>query len=170
MRSLILKISGLLIILISISAFSHKFYVSISQIDVNKKDEVLEISIRLFADDLEEAIKKETGKILLLGSYNQNPDSEKLIVSYLKNNFIVKQKEAKINFKFIGYEMEKDIIWIYLENPFDPEIEKLHISNTLIISLYEDQKNIINLINSENTKSQICTKTNPAYQFHLGSS
>jgi len=159
----ILVLMGVLIL----SGFSHKFYVSISQIEVNDDNKTLEISMRLFSHDLEEAIQKEKDEKLLLGSKKENPEAEKLIGLYVKKHFKIIQADKKLDYKVLGFELENDIIWIYVEAGVSQDISEISVFNDIISDLFEDQKNIINLKNKGKTQSQICTKDKPLHSFNL---
>ncbi len=155
--------------LLVLFGFSHKFYVSISQIELNREAKSLEISIRLFAHDLEEAVFRNSKEKLLLGSNKENPKAKELILAYLKSNFEIIQSEKAIAYKLLGFELENDIIWLYVEASYKQIIKDIEISNSLITDLFEDQKNIINFKDKGKTQSQICTKTKPKYSFRTDS-
>lgn len=123
--------------------------------------------MRLFAHDLENAILKSKKEKLLLGSKKENPKAEEIISNYLKSNFKINQNDAALKYKFIGFELENDIIWLYLESEIDLKIRDLTISNSVITNLYEDQKNIVNFKYNKKTQSQICTKSKPEYGFKI---
>ncbi len=155
--------------LLIFTGFTHKFYVSISQVELNHEAKSLEISMRLFAHDLEDAILLSTKEKLLLGSKKENPKAKEIILTYLKSNFKIIQSERSIEYKLLGFELENDIIWLYVEAPYKQLVRDLEISNSLITDLYEDQKNIINFKVKDKTQSQICTKDKPRYAFKTGS-
>lgn len=155
-----------LMILGMLTASSHKFYVSISQVDLNRDTRSLEISMRVFTHDLIDAIKGDKEDLLLLGSDKENPEAADIIVKYLNDNFAILQGKHNLDFNFIGFELENDIIWMYLEVPFK-KFSDFQIENKLIMDLYPDQKNIVNFRDSGSTKSQICTKSKPAHSFKI---
>ena len=47
------------LIIITLSSYTHKFYVSISQIDFNIKKKQIQITTRYFIDDIENALENK---------------------------------------------------------------------------------------------------------------
>ena len=70
---------SIVLALLILTGFSHKFYVSISQVEVNHEAKSLEISMRMFAHDLEEAVFLSSKEKLLLGSKKENPKAKEII-------------------------------------------------------------------------------------------
>ncbi len=154
-------------ILVLTSSSKHKFYVSISQVDINTSTNSLEITIKAFAHDIEDAILQENHIKLSLGNSEQDSLSTEEIRKYLSGRVVVKQSDTLLPLKLIGFELETDVIWLYLEAKYLPDNNELSIRNSLIMELFEDQKNIINIRQEGVTKSWICTKSHPEYSFKI---
>ncbi|MCF6333363.1 MAG: hypothetical protein L3J11_08765 [Draconibacterium sp.] len=63
---------------------AHPFYVSICQVDYNKENQSLEISVKIFANDLLVALEKAGATKIFLGEKKENPETDKFIFNYLK--------------------------------------------------------------------------------------
>lgn len=127
----------------------------------------LEVSIRLFTHDLSDAILETKGKKLLLGSEKQHPDTDEIIMDYLTGNFEIRQNDEKSTLKLLGFELENDIMWLYVEAPMVENLRVLELSNKIIMDLYSEQKNILNVRDNKKTESQICSKAKPVHKFRF---
>jgi len=65
----------------------HPFFISMTEIEQDKTNNTLEISVRIFTDDFEKTIRQTyTGKVDLMNK-NEKSNSEKLIQQYIKASF-----------------------------------------------------------------------------------
>lgn len=128
-------------ILISIG-LAHPFHVSITTFQVNPVSNNVEITLKLFTDDLEGAIGYEGLPPLHLGSKKEYQKSDSLIYRYINYNVKLLLNNTKPTLKWVGKEIEHDITWCYLEIENDGKIETVSITNSLFIANYIDQLNI----------------------------
>ncbi len=137
-----LKIS--LFCLIYISGFLHDFHTSIAEVQYNSKTESLEVSLRVFTDDLEKVLSAaNNNKLIKIEGDNNAIDG--LIVQYLKKNFalVSTKKEVKLA-QYYGRENEADATWLYFEIQNCKNLEGYTIFNAVFQETFEDQTNIIN--------------------------
>lgn len=122
-------------------SLDHKFYVSLTEITFNDENNRLEISSKVFYDDLQNAILVEDGYKI------DDPLTEhkQQIEQYLSRHFSVKVNGVNIPLKMIGVETEIDAVWCYLESePLANSIEELEVFNNVFVDLFPTQSNIIN--------------------------
>ena len=72
-----------------ISFTLHKHYVSLTQIEYIEDKEAVQITMRCFLDDIEEAIEDRTGEKLELSSQNEHERAGFYLESYIKNKFSI---------------------------------------------------------------------------------
>lgn len=150
------------------SSASHKFYVSITQVDVNNESFKLEISSRIFTDDLEATIQVETGQKLWLGTDKEHLKADSILFAYIGSSIEFSQDDSEVEVKYIGKEVEADVTWIYLESKKGISVNRaIDISNKILYAKFPDQKNIVNLHFGKKTKSQIHTKDRFVYSYSL---
>ncbi len=139
------------------SAFAHDFHTSITRLEYNAKDKTFEVSIRLFTDDLEKALRKANNdpKIVIVN----NDKNDKLVERYIRQYFalITPQKQKKL-FTYIGKEQEGDATWIYIEIPVNEGIAGYTIQNALLLDTFTDQTNLVNASYQSQKKSYLCKK------------
>ncbi len=162
-------ITGLILIgSLALTGAGHKFYVSITQIDVVADSHKLEISARIFTDDLEASVQEATGQKLRMGSGKEHPKADSLLYDYLLSQLTIKQDNIPLKLIYIGKEVESDVTWIYLESSEGISTEKpLSIRNSLLQDLFPDQKNLVNVKLGKQTISQIHSKSHPEFPFTL---
>lgn len=139
---------NLLLFLLPLWTLAHPFHVSKALVEYNAREKVLQVSMHLFVDDLEEALRQEGAEALYLCTDREAPDADQLLEAYLSRRFscILDGKPRK--FAFLGKEPSEDLLgaWCYLEIASVPPPKKLEIHNSVLTELFEDQKNIVHLI------------------------
>ncbi|MDX2247005.1 MAG: DUF6702 family protein [Bacteroidia bacterium] len=136
-----------------LSAVSHPFYLSITEMDYNAQNQSLEVSIKLFTDNLEAAlISQKTPNSGSLAAI-ESPDIDKKIEQYLSEKFLVIANGKPVVFTFRGKEVMPDVTWCYLEGKNISAIKTLKVKNLLLLEVYDSQKNIVHLDVNGNKKS-----------------
>lgn len=132
-----------LLLLLPLFSFTvlHEYYVSITQIDYSEKTKNLQITTRLFEDDLELALRKHYGDTLRLSKHQEKVD--KHLANYLKRFFQVTINGEVVNLNFLGKEYDTGIALCYLEVENVSDIKSIEVSNTILFDIYENQENII---------------------------
>jgi len=150
---------GFVLILVLFNSFSvlHKYYVSITQIDYVEDQESLQITSRIFIDDLEELFRERYDKTTVLDVDQESEMVEFYIESYIKEKFIIKINGENITMNYLGNEYENDILFCYLETKNIKDINAIEISNKILFDKFEDQKNIIRLKINNKNKSFVLT-------------
>lgn len=156
-----------LLLLVTLMTNVHPFYMSITQIDHRPKTQTLEISTKIFTEDLENAIESTSWQKLKLFTAQENKDADERISEYLKDNFSVSVNEQPASWKFIGKQKEDDAVWIYLEVANIAKINTFFLENTVLTERFESQNNIIHLNISNQKKSYILSKTTPSVKVNF---
>ncbi len=151
-----------LLFLLSFSAQAHKFYVSISQINYNQKNNSLEITLKLFTDDLEKSVAAFSHHPV---SIDQSTDEDASIKAYILKNLKIEINNKLQTINYLGKELENDVSWCYLEiknvNPFN----ELEITNSIFTDLFDNQKNLIQISAFNKEESTVLTKNTSSYTF-----
>ena len=123
----------------------HKFHLSNTKVVYNENDKALQIVMRCFIDDIEKTIDETNDMIIELGNKRELKDADKYLKSYLLNNFKITIDDNSSNIKFLGKEVEKDIIFFYFEVTNISSINKIKVENKILLNTFEDQQNIVRL-------------------------
>lgn len=134
----------------------HPIYVSVAEVEYKPQKHSLEISLKLFADDLEHALSKTKGETIELATTKEHPKATEYLLEYIRNHFNLSVNQTKINYEYIGREVDdKDIfaIWIYLKADNIPsDAATLSIKNDILISFFRTQNNIITYKQDKNIR------------------
>tara|TARA_B110000003_G_scaffold276509_1_gene323411 strand:+ start:912 stop:1403 length:492 start_codon:yes stop_codon:yes gene_type:complete len=150
--------------LIPLLAFSsHKYYVSLTQIEYNQEEKSLEIIINVFMDDIEFALDKDYNINLNLTSKKELKDADVYFNKYLTKNLTFTINNELVKFTYIGKEYEGDLVYFYLEIAVKDKPTSLEVLNSILLTYFDQQQNIIKFKNGPKRQSKILSKnTNKA--------
>ncbi len=123
----------------------HPFYISVTEINHNAADKSLEISCKIFTDDLESAIKKSIGATVDLSNGAQQERAGALVSQYVQQHLHMIANGKPVPIKFIGYEKEAESVYCYFEATGVAALKKLEISNSLLQDFTQEQINIMHI-------------------------
>jgi len=133
----------------------HPFYVSVTEINYNAQGRSLEISAKIFTDDLELTLNKAFNKQLDL----MNPEKDDineinlLLEAYMSRHLILFADGKKLNFKVIGFEREKEAIWSYYEVENLSPFKSLQVQNAILYDQFKDQINLVHVTSGNKRRS-----------------
>ena len=158
-----MKKIAILFLLFTLAFSSHKYYLSLTQIEYNKDQDSLEVIINVFVDDIEFAINKEYSVDLRLTTKQELEDVDSYFQKYLRKNLRFLVNKELVNYNFIGKEYEGDLVYFYLEVNVSDSPVSLEVYNTILVTYFEQQQNIIKFKNGSDRQSKILSKnTNKA--------
>jgi hypothetical protein len=131
----------------------HPFYVSVTEINHNAKDKTLEISCKIFVDDMEEVLKKNYNKPVDLGNGKQQQQNDQFISDYIGKRFAMIIDGKAVKFTYIGFEKDKESVYCYFEVPNINGLKKVDLTNALLQDLNKEQINIMHVVINGNRKS-----------------
>lgn len=131
----------------------HPFFVSVCDIEYRPQQENLQITHKIFWDDLESAFKKEYNQYFDLLHVKDTLALNQQLNTYLQKNFQVKINDKPQNLKFIGWEIEGEAIWCYQEATKVKKFSSIVVKNSLLIEIHEDQTNLVHIKKDGKTKS-----------------
>ena len=158
MNQLVIKFLSLALFTI----ISHKYYVSTTLIDFDLKTKSFEITLKVFYDDLEQALEIDSKTI----DYKQDYEYlTYLYQTYLEQNFQLRINSETININYLGFEKKRDQINLYMEINNELEEDNILIKNSILFNLFPNQKNIILIRKGDFRKSFVQDKYNPTDSF-----
>lgn len=138
------KIGVICILFIVLSSFAmHKFYVSIYQINYAQDKKMLQITSRIFVDDLNSILKIKYNQKANLGEPNESENDIELMKKYISQNFIIKINGKPKAVTLVNKEMEGNVLICYYSIKDISKIKSLEIYNAVLHDYVEDQQNII---------------------------
>lgn len=137
--------SAIVILLASFSPMMHKYYVGLTEVNIDSKKHTLDVSTKLFMDDLEAGLLKSTNKKVDLSTSVNNKEVQQLLMNYLDANFKINVGGKLLKLKFVGYEVENDAVWCYSEVVNFKGKGTVSIYNTLLYESFPEQANLMNV-------------------------
>ena len=144
------------------SAGVHKFYLAVFQLEYVPQKKVVQITSRIFIDDLEAALDKKYNKMLGIGSQKEFAETNDLLKQYLNENMHIKINGKAKAFKFLGKETEDDVLICYYTVQADAKVTSVEMNNTVLFEAYNEQQNIIHTSVGGVKKSLLLTNDNPS--------
>jgi hypothetical protein len=126
--------------LVSFSA--HKFYMAIYQINYAPQKKMVQITSRIFIDDLNKTLEKKYKKKLFLGSDKESAEELILLRKYMNENFSVKVNGRAKTINFLSKEIDDDVLICYWNIKEIAKINSLEISNSVLLDWNAEQQNI----------------------------
>jgi hypothetical protein len=143
----------------------HPFYVSVTEINHNATDKTLEIVCKVFADDMEDVLKKNFATPVDLSQPGQKERAQNLLHQYLQRHLQIAANGKQVPLQFIGFEKDSESVYCYLEADNIPALKKLDVVNALLHDLTKDQINILHV--TVGGKRQSTKLDFPAKQAHF---
>jgi hypothetical protein len=140
----------------------HPIHLSITEIDHNEKSKALQITMRIFIDDLETAIRnKLNDEELDLLEPGNGRTTDELVKAYLAEVVRIKvdKKASKIN--YLGHEIEGPAMICYVEIENIKKFTTIEVTNKVIHDTYDDQSNLVNVNYKGKVKSLRLTSDEP---------
>lgn len=121
----------------------HDLHASYGNLGVEGTTAVLRI--RVFQDDLEEALSRAGGGGPI--RMEANPDVDALFLSYFSANFILEVGGTPLQGRILGSgadDLDREPVWWY-QVAYDAAepIQEASITNTLLFELFDDQSNVL---------------------------
>lgn len=141
---------GLLILQSSFGS-KHEYYISFGEMKLNPQTHHLEMSVRMFSDDLEFALKKQYG---LPVDVLEHENSEEIIAEYVKEHFQIWNSNGQLmEYIFMGIEGDPNEVTVYLETKDASLQNEIEVKNALLLSDFPGQINILKVGEGESRRS-----------------
>lgn len=141
----------LMLILGSSSKTRHPYYLSVTEIRSDSKQQTLNISCRMFTDDLQEALYKLYQCKVDLEKGETQCDAS--LQQYITERLRIKIDGKPVAFRFIGHETEDEATWCYLEATYSYQNEAVEVYNRLLYDFLPEQTNLVHLYRDGQRKS-----------------
>ncbi|WP_428230019.1 DUF6702 family protein [Flavobacterium sp.] len=135
------------ILFLSLSSFEfHKFYMGIFQVNYTAEKKMIQITSRIFIDDLNNGMEKKYHQKTFVGTDKETEADLDLLKKYLSENFIIKINGQSKPITFLSKEVEAgDVLVCYSRIKDVDKIKTIEISNTILIDWNAEQQNITHI-------------------------
>ncbi len=148
MIALLPQIFGAIII-----ANLHTFHVSVCEVNYNLNTHSLEISMKIFIDDLQLSINNQGNDEFKLDRTYDKKTTNLHLKNYLKDRFKIKINAKQIDLNFLGFKFKEHEILCFLEVKSIEDFETIEIENSILLELFDDQINLTHIKYKDEMKS-----------------
>lgn len=134
--------------------FVHDFHFSRTKVHYNYQTHTLQMSMNVFTDDLELAVRTMGHEEFKIG-IETDATTDSLISIYILSKFHASHSGHTLKMDWVGYECDYDITYVYVESEPFPFDTTLLIDQTLLMDVYDDQENLLDFESSDVQESHI---------------
>ena len=135
------------------SYMAHPIYVSVTEIEHNAKDKVVEVSCKLFTDDFEKALRTIYKRPVDLIHPKDKPAMDRLVDDYVRHHLKIIADGRDLQLKFLGYELIEEGIYSYYEVKNIEKVSSISIVNNLLYDFQPEQMGLMHITVGGNRKS-----------------
>ncbi len=151
--SIVSILSCCFLLLLPLKSQQHPYYIGVSELHLFPSDKRIDLSIRLFTDDLELALTKTYGVSSdLLKGVKEKVVNDR-IENYLLKKLNIQIDKAPVALKYIGYEIEADASWCYFEASYSGNATEIRFQNRALFDIIPEQQHIVHVNIGEKRKS-----------------
>jgi hypothetical protein len=158
----------MILVLCSFFLFPHPLHISVSEINYSPKDKAIQITTRIFLDDLELSIRnqRKEPEMDLLAPKN-GLTTDQLVSEYLTDHFKIKLDGKPQKMKLLGHEVEDVAIVCYIEIENVKKVKVIEVFNDIITETFDNQSNLIHVTFQGPVKSARLQRDKPLELFKI---
>ncbi len=146
--------------------YVHPVHVSVTDMVYDEQEQELEITMRLFLDDLELSVRNACREPELdILNPGKGRTSTALISDYVLSRFSLTIDGKPAILWFLGVEQEADVIVCYIQAPEVKRWRTIEAVNRVILETYDDQSNLVHLTVGGKIRSHRLTRSQPGGRF-----
>ncbi|GJM28424.1 MAG: hypothetical protein DHS20C17_10590 [Cyclobacteriaceae bacterium] len=130
----------------------HPFHISVCEIEHDEEDQSLQITSRIFQDDFETALKS-TGEKDGFFSNTEKSETNHVLKKFFNEHLRLIIDSSPVTARFIGFEIEENVIWCYLEVEKVDKLSEIQLTYTVLIDTFNDQINLAHIKYHDQVKS-----------------
>jgi len=150
----VVKIKSMSVFLQILIFLIHPFYVSVTKVTYNDATHRLEVSCKIFTDDLEKALKQGLEQKPDLKNNERLEQNDLLIQNYLASRLKITLQKVDVGLEYLGFEHEEEATIIYFESTQAfKRPQEVAIYNEILTEVIPDQLNFVHYFQGDFHKS-----------------
>ncbi len=133
------------IFLLSMLVKAHPFFISLTEIRYNPSSQKMEIAQKIFWDDLEVALGNHFDEKVDFLNPTDKAKLDRQVKEYLLKNNQVTVNGKILTLNFLGFEIEEDAAWFYIESSTSELPKTVEVKNTILLEDFDGQQNIVHV-------------------------
>ena len=120
----------------------HDFHFSRTKVHYNSTTNTLQMSMNIFTDDLELAVRNMGNDDFKIDLQFQS-QTDSLIAEYVLSKFNINHGGEALRLDWVGYECDYDITYVYIESKEFVLDTNLVFTQGLLMDVFDDQENVL---------------------------
>ncbi|TAF34670.1 MAG: hypothetical protein EAZ57_02835 [Cytophagales bacterium] len=145
----------------------HPIHIATTEIVYNPDFNNLEITHKVFLDDLEKMLTKNFKGIYNVGQPKEHPDTDANIKQYFAQKFDLKVNTASARCDYMGKEVQNDAVYLYFEVENVLKVNQIFLKNTIFFDLFSDQSNLNHLKVGNSKRTVKCVAQKSEYDINF---
>jgi hypothetical protein len=148
---------------------AHKFYLTVTHIGYSEKDDALQITTRIFIDDLDKVLEARYGLKMNLDTESESPLANEYLEKYLRNKLVIELNGVIKDYTFLGKEYDTDMVVCYMEIPKIgiAKVKTIQIQDEVLTDIFDEQQNVVHFNVKDVRKSVVLLKSNTKGMLNL---
>lgn len=121
---------------------AHKFYASFVTMNYNQQEQLVEITMRIFPDDLEAALSRHNNKTVRLDKSKAVSD---MILAYLRKTFELKKGGRLLPLRWVGMDLGVDSAFLYVEVKLPGGLSGVQVRDHFLFEMFDEQTNVVSI-------------------------
>lgn len=151
-------------------AGAHPFHISTAEVEFDAQTDRLQVSLKLQAIDLEQALARLTGKRIVI----EQAEAAERITELLDRSFYLTteasvatqaRESQRSKVQWVGHELEGAWLWLYFELELPPQREGLRLFNTILFETNDSQINTVSVRHGNQRATLKLTPKQPSAKF-----
>jgi hypothetical protein len=136
----------------------HPIHVSVTEILYDEKEKELEMTVRVFSDDLETTLRKSLNDPELDILSPKGKTVDQIMEDYFKTHFSIKLDNRVQANHYLGHEIDGEAFIFYIQISKVKKWKTIYVLNDILIDQFGDQSNLVHVTVVDNVKSLRLTK------------
>lgn len=148
------KVAVILFVFIANVCFSHKYYVSITELEYDAEQNRIEGALKMSAHDFEHVLEDKFEKHIELEKVDDDSEIGKYMQLYLSQHFKLYSGDVQSKPTYLGKEITvTQDLYLYFTFSNIVKPSSIKVINTLLFELFTAQQNIVHYKYKDQTKS-----------------
>ncbi|RIW18520.1 hypothetical protein D0X99_02205 [Algoriphagus lacus] len=145
----------------ALMAVLHPFFISLTEVRFNPSSKKMEIAQKIFWDDLEVALGENFNEKVDFLNPRDKAKLDRQVKEYLLKHNQIWVNSKPLTLTLLGYEVEEDAAWFYLESSATEVPKSVEVQNTILLDDFDGQQNIVHVYNqSKSPRSLLLSEGN----------
>lgn len=133
-----------LLLLLLCASWYHPIHVSICNIDLDPGRGTVDLSVKMFADDLQDLIFHKYAVQLRITGQEKPGDQIDSVNRYIGESLKLEiNGKATTGLQFVESRLNEEAIWLFYSYEHGSSIRKVKVRNTLMLEKFDDQTNLL---------------------------